>query len=360
MEIRLSVNDGELTDEQKRFVEVLVLEKGVENVRTAQFRGLPRLKKVIVSSTVCDWGAGGSFRDCPNLEEVVLYCDKVPPRAFAQCRNLKTVQMDSVLSVGDYAFSGCGLLDESSLRLQAKQNLFARLYDIEMTGNAWAKDWAHGYKAIAEEFEAADWNTCERELLDRLVIRDNSIAKLGLASVAISGVRNIQERQLREICAEIKNVSEDWHDAPNRLAQIQERFVSLATMEGAVSPLMIFSRMVAGIAPRRVVPIPNDQAVDAIYGWLTRNRLTDLRAGTETGHALWVRQAEIIRQTMSSLLPDKSIYEAGVFAWSLYASREADRVQAQGRQRAAMRLAERAECRDNDGMFLGSDGEAVA
>ena len=110
----------------------------ITRISSGAFRGLPHLKKVVVSEGIVAIGSG-AFRECEELEEVVLpdslikfgdsvfygctaltkinlpsdYLERISNYMFQNCSSLKNLELPNEIEwVGRSAFEGCSALEE--------------------------------------------------------------------------------------------------------------------------------------------------------------------------------------------------------------------------------------------------------
>jgi len=76
-----------------------------------------------------------AFVYCHELQTVILseQIKEIPQYAFADCRNLMSINLSSVTAVGDYAFSECGMLPEAVLMAVKTVGEGAFIYNGSMT-----------------------------------------------------------------------------------------------------------------------------------------------------------------------------------------------------------------------------------
>ena len=120
--------------------DVLIIKEGVDFIKDKEFKGMDKIKKVVLPSTI-DSISNGAFFGCKSLREVNLPdgltwiwdyafsgCDKLKKiqfpytiehicgSAFSNCKGLKEVVVPSTTRIDEYAFSGCDALEKVIIR----------------------------------------------------------------------------------------------------------------------------------------------------------------------------------------------------------------------------------------------------
>lgn len=334
-------------------VEEIVLndDGALSTIGTSAFRGFSGIQEVIIPRSVQNWGMGGNFRNCTSLTRVVVNGATIGSRAFAGCVDINQIEMPNVVCVGDYAFTGCSDEIIRYVELTRRRNLFGQLYDIEMNGNEWAECWMHDYERATNRFpQVEDWRN--HEIQEELFYRDeNGIARLGMANIAVAGLRRIGCDRLGDYLNEAAQiVREERLEFISRLADIRRRIFAL--VEGD-HPHTAFNRFIAGVLSDIVVPIPNMTDVQYLFNWFSRERFVgrvDVNGDDE--FETWFKQARAIKTALDLLLPGKTKWQIGIFAYSL--SSNNNRIDAEDRQRQArelMRIAKGGVAENAEGMF---------
>ena len=91
-------------------IEILNL-GGLEAIEEGTFQKCTSLENIYFLSNVKSIGAG-AFQECTNLKEVYFDGTTIGKKAFYNCENLSTIDMNDVVDIEDYAFFGCTSLNQ--------------------------------------------------------------------------------------------------------------------------------------------------------------------------------------------------------------------------------------------------------
>ena len=94
---------------EKKYLETVMLGKGVETVGKHAFYHCPNLKSLTISNTVKTIG-GFAFEGCRSLESVTIPSSvrSIGKQAFWGCENLRQLVIsEGVVEIGSYAFAHC-------------------------------------------------------------------------------------------------------------------------------------------------------------------------------------------------------------------------------------------------------------
>jgi len=100
----------------------LVIEDGIEEIKTGAFTGMEGLKKITIPDSVTYIG-GNTFSNCHSLEEVVFpnHIKYIENLTFNGCKELKRFTLPTSCElIGDNAFSNCPSLEEVVLNDSVK------------------------------------------------------------------------------------------------------------------------------------------------------------------------------------------------------------------------------------------------
>lgn len=120
--------------------DVLIIKEGVDFIKDKEFKGMDKIKKVVLPSTVDSIG-NSAFARCKSLKEVnfpdgltwiweyaFTGCDKLKKiqipysldrictSAFSRCKGLKEAVVPSTTRIDEYAFSGCDAMEKVIIR----------------------------------------------------------------------------------------------------------------------------------------------------------------------------------------------------------------------------------------------------
>ncbi|EXM40455.1 fibronectin [Ruminococcus albus SY3] len=84
---------------------------GLETIEEGTFQKCTSLENIYFPSSVKSIGAG-AFQECTNLKEVYFDGTTIGKKAFYNCENLSTIDMNDVVDIEDYAFFGCTSLNQ--------------------------------------------------------------------------------------------------------------------------------------------------------------------------------------------------------------------------------------------------------
>jgi hypothetical protein len=274
----------------------LICEEGLETIGLCAFKECNELERVVLPSTLKELN-NGAFRGCSKLREIQFIEGGV-----------------SNLTVGTTGvFMDCGdtetilrILNEECERRKA--NVLGKILEAMYTNSLFSQ-WHKDYKeAIAQFSSVQDWNYVSEDTLERLIYTDgNGIAFAGQGCMsnevwertrANPTYRSICSRivecesveQYLEIGNDLRNIFlEMTQEPPDRRGQIRHH-------------PMLYNRMVCGLRPDFVVPIPECGAVNDIYAWLRRKQFTiDVVPDSENGMD-WFRKAASIRKCVLKYL----------------------------------------------------------
>lgn len=333
-------------------VEEIVLndDGALSTIGTSAFRGFSGIQEVTIPQSVRNWGMGGNFRNCTSLTRVVVNGATIGSRAFAGCVDINQIEMPNVVCVGDYAFTGCSDEIIRYVELTRRRNLFGQLYDIEMNGNEWAEGWMNDYERAVNRFPLVeDWRN--HEIQEELFYSDrNGIARLGMGGIPAAGLRPIGYDRLGDYLNEaVRTGREERAEIISRLGDIRRRLFALVNGD---RPHIAFNRFVAGLMSDIVVPIPNMYDVQYLFNWLLQQSLVGQVDTNDDEFETWFKRACAIKTVLDQLLPGKTKYQIGVFAFSLCSNKnELDGEERQDRARELMRIAKGGVAENAEGMF---------
>lgn len=283
-----------------------------------------------------------AFSGCPNLEEVVFSegVEEIGRCAFAHCKRLASVTLPKSLRVvGGGAFVGCECLADVSFepgglvrialdrvlpfrrcagRIQIERKIaqenarrgrvvLGKLYEALMEDG---HPYVAGYEEACKRFERVEWGSASEEDLRELIyVVDNKVAHLGAyANCSMTELEwNAADKaDCRMLCARIVG-------SPGDAEFVAEQRKEFNALLGG-NKKSRFNRMVAALLPDRVVPIPSEEALSLLSDWLNRNGLLD---PVPVSGDSWFVTSSAIRNCISAILTEKTVYECGVFCWLL-------------------------------------------
>ena len=274
----------------------LICQEGLETIGRCAFKECNDLERVVLPSTLKELN-NGAFRGCPKLREIQFIEGGV-----------------SNLTVGTTGvFMDCGdtetilrILNEECERRKA--NVLGEILK-EMHRNPLFKQWHDDYQdAVAEFGGVLDWNNVNEDTLERLIHRDgNGIAYAGEGCMSnVVWERTRTDLTYRSICSDIV-ACRSVEDYLEMEKELRKAFLDLTQepldRRGRIRHHpMLYNRMVCGLRPDFVVPIPECGAVNDIYAWLRRNQFTiDVVPDGENGMD-WFRKAASIRKCVLKYL----------------------------------------------------------
>jgi hypothetical protein len=274
----------------------LICEEGLETIGLCAFKECNELERVVLPSTLKELN-NGAFRGCSKLREIQFIEGGV-----------------SNLTVGTTGvFMDCGdtetilrILNEECERRKA--NVLGEILKAMHTDPLFSQ-WHKDYKeAIAQFSSVQDWNYVSEDTLERLIYTDgNGIAFAGKGCMS----NEVWERTranptYRSICSRIVECEsvEQYLEIGNDLRNIfLEMTQELPDRRGQIKHHpMLYNRMVCGLRPDFVVPIPDGTAVDNVYRWLAINRFSIDDVVNENNGMDWFRKAVSIRKCVLKYL----------------------------------------------------------
>jgi len=153
-----------------------------------------------------------------------------------------------------------------------------------------------------------NWNTALESELRKVMAGPfiKKVAALNWGEVKDAEFQLADKCVFRGICSAIYNLVGD--DAENAtVAELEDQYTSQFTIRRSAA----FYRMIAAIKPGLVVQVPAIAKLAPVYAWLTGSELEE---AYNTG---WYKLSRSVRSKLQELLPDKSIYQVGVFSWFL-------------------------------------------
>ena len=277
----------------------LICEEGLETIGLCAFKECNDLEKVVLPSTLKELN-NGAFRGCSKLREIQFIEGGV-----------------SNLTVGTTGvFMDCGdtetilrILNEECERRKA--NVLGEILEA-MHKDPLFSQWYKDYKdAIAEFSSVKDWNNVKEETLERLIHRaDSGIAFAGQGSMSNKVWEQTRNDPIyRSICSDVVecNSEGDYLDMENEL---RKEFLILTRHERSTQTgettyahkRMLYNRMICGLRPDFVAPIPNVKATRDVHSWLRRNRFKIDDVADEKNGIDWFRKAASIRRCMLKYL----------------------------------------------------------
>ncbi|MCQ2395160.1 MAG: leucine-rich repeat domain-containing protein [Kiritimatiellae bacterium] len=283
-----------------------------------------------------------AFSSCPHLEEIVFSegVEEIGRCAFAHCKRLTSVTLPKNLRVvGGGAFVGCECLADVGFepgglvyialdrllpfrrcagRIQIERKIaqenarrgrivLNKLYEALMGDG---HPYVAGYEEACGRFERVEWVTASEEDLRELIYSvDNKVAHLGAyanCSMAESEWNAVDKTDCRMLCARIAC-------RPGDADFIEEQRKEFNLLFGGNKKAR-FNRMVAALLPDRVVQIPSEEALNLLADWLKRNGLLDMVPASGDS---WYVTSSAVRNCISAILTEKTVYECGVFCWFL-------------------------------------------
>lgn len=188
-----------------------------------------------------------------------------------------------------------------------------------------------GYEEACKHFSAIeDWAVVSEDELRNVMVKGyiGKVAGLDKREVTLEEFQTADKGVFREICSAIHGLvgidAEDeavaeWEDRYN------EQFLDTTRHPGA------FHRMIAAIKPKLVVRVAVNKRLDPVYAWLTGSDVEDVENNG------WYKISRCVRAKLQELLPGKSIYQVGVFAWFLAEAFRDDLDKDNGKNEAAKR-----------------------
>lgn len=113
--------------------------------------------------------------------------------------------------------------------------------------------------------------------------------------------------EMRQICGFISGLK-GVESEQARVLDYKDRFCRLFSDKDHHAA---FYRVIAAIRPDLVVNVPVAAKLSAVYAWLMGVELSDGDVSD------WYRMALGVRRRLQELLPEKTIYQVGVFSWHI-------------------------------------------
>ena len=287
---------GEFAFYQCQNLRELICEEGLETIGLCAFKECNELERVVLPSTLKELN-NGAFRGCSKLRKIQFTEGGVS--------NLKVGTTGVFMDCGDTE-TILRILNEECERRKA--NVLGEILK-EMHRNPLFKQWHDDYQeAVAEFGGVLDWYNVNEDTLERLIHRDgNGIADAGEGCMSnVVWERTRTDLTYRSICSDIV-ACRSVEDYLEMEKELRKAFLDLTQeppdRRGRIKHHpMLYNRMVCGLRPDFVVPIPDGEKVNDIYGWLRRNRFKIDDVADEKNGIDWFRKAASIRRCMLKYL----------------------------------------------------------
>ena len=167
------------------------------------------------------------------------------------------------------------------------------------------------YEEASKHFSAIeDWAVVSEDELRSVMVGGyiGKVANLNHGDVTKAEFQAADKGVFREICSALHDlVGTDAEDGA--VAKLEDRYNEqfLATTRHPAA----FHRMIAAIKPELVVRVSAIEKLTPVYAWFTGSDVEDVENNE------WYRISRCVRAKLQELLPGKSIYQVGVFAWFL-------------------------------------------
>lgn len=187
-----------------------------------------------------------------------------------------------------------------------------------------------GYEEACKHFSAIeDWAVVSEDELRKVMVRGyiEKVAKLDKGEVGNADFQAADKGVFRKICSAIHGlVGIDTED--RAVADLEDEYNGQFPARHHPAA---FCRMIAAIKPELVVRVSVIERLTPVYAWLTGSDVEDVENNG------WYKISRCVRAKLQELLPGKSIYQVGVFAWFLAEAFRDDLDRDDGKKEAAKR-----------------------
>lgn len=170
-----------------------------------------------------------------------------------------------------------------------------------------------GYEEACKHFSAIeDWAVVSEDELRKVMVRGyiEKVAKLDRGEVGNADFQAADKGVFREICSAIHGL-EGTDAEDGAVAKLEDRYNEQFLATTRKRHPAAFCRMIAAIKPELVVRVSVIERLTPVYAWLTGSDVEDVENNG------WYKISRCVRAKLQELLPGKSIYQVGVFAWFL-------------------------------------------